>query len=97
MEEDIKTVETEINCILDLYNKEKEKNKELNNLIYQKLKLNIIENGMSQNDYISKDKIREKIEWIERNILENDYASDEDCDIAEYQVQALQELLEERN
>ena len=97
MEEDIKTVETAINGILDLYNKEKEKNKELNNLIYQKLKLNIIENGMSQNDYISKDKIREKIEWIERNILENDYASDEDCDIAEYQVQALQELLEERN
>ena len=61
------------------------------------IKLNIIENGMSQNDYISKDKIREKIEWIERYILENDYASDEDCDIAEYQVQALQELLEERN
>ncbi len=39
--------------------------------------------------------VEEKIEWLEVNILDNEYASDNDKDIAEYQVQALQELIKE--
>lgn len=42
---------------------------------------------------INKNKIKERIEWLKENILNNDYASDNDKDIAEYQVNILQELL----
>lgn len=38
--------------------------------------------------------VKEKIEFLEINILDNEYASDNDKDIAEYQAQVLQELLE---
>ena len=41
-----------------------------------------------------KDKIKAKIEWLTTNILENDYASSHDQDVAEYQVIILQSLLE---
>lgn len=40
--------------------------------------------------------VKEKIEFLEINILDNEYASDNDKDIAEYQAQVLQELLEKR-
>lgn len=80
-----------IKGLLDLYNKEKEKNKKLNNLIYTKLKLNIIENGICQIDYISKDKIKEKIKYYEELIKTNS----EDEEILRHIIQALNELLEE--
>lgn len=44
-----------------------------------------------------KEKINTKIEWLYNNILENDYASNEDKDIAEYQVDILKELTEKEN
>ena len=45
---------------------------------------------------ISKKKIEDKKQWLEENILENDYANDFDKDIAEYQVNILGELLEDK-
>ncbi len=44
-------------------------------------------------NYIPKEVIENKKLWLEENILNNDYASDNDKDIAEYQVNVLQELL----
>ncbi len=41
------------------------------------------------------EKMRDKKEWLIDNILNNDYASDSDKDIAEHQVDILQELLKE--
>ena len=56
---------------------------------------------MSQNDYISKDKIREKIEKLlehKENINEKfDKAFYNLTDIIEFEIKVLQELLEERN
>jgi hypothetical protein len=43
---------------------------------------------------VHKNKIKAKIEWLTTNILENDYASSHDQDVAEYQVIILQSLLE---
>lgn len=43
---------------------------------------------------IPKQVIEKKIEWLKENILNNDYASENDKDIAEYQVNILQYLLE---
>ena len=43
---------------------------------------------------IPKKKIEDKKQWLEENILQNDYANDLDKDIAEYQVNILQDLLE---
>lgn len=85
--EEIEAIET----LLNLYNKEKEKNEKLNNLIYTKLKLNIIENGMRQIDYINKNKIKEKITYYEELIKTNP----EDEEILRHIIQALNEILEE--
>ena len=46
--------------------------------------------------YIPTSLVKEKIEQLEVNILDNEYASDNDKDIAEYQVLVLQKLLEKR-
>lgn len=46
-------------------------------------------------NFVSKDKIKERKKWLEDNILDNDYALDNDKDIAEHQVNILKELLEE--
>lgn len=47
-------------------------------------------------NYIPVQKVKDKIEWLSENILNNDHASDSDKDIAEYQVNVLQGLLEKR-
>lgn len=39
-----------------------------------------------------KNKINDKIEWLKTNILENKYSSDNDKDVAEYQVNILEEV-----
>lgn len=49
----------------------------------------------ASNYVVPKKAIREKIKWIEDNILENEYASSKDKDIAEYHVDILKELLGE--
>lgn len=49
-----------------------------------------------RDEYIPISLVKEKIEFLEINILDNEYASDNDKDIAEYQAQVLQELLEKR-
>ena len=49
----------------------------------------------ASNYVVPKKTIRKKIKWIEDNILENEYASSKDKDIAEYQVDILKELLGE--
>ena len=40
------------------------------------------------------DKIKERKKWLEDNILDNDYASDNDKDMAEHQVNILEEILD---
>lgn len=52
-----------------------------------------LQNKANKYDSLVK-KIKDKIEWLTDNILDNDYASDNDKDTAEYQVDILQELLE---
>lgn len=44
---------------------------------------------------IPREKIKEKKQWLVENILQNDYAYDRDKDIAEYQVNILDDILEE--
>ena len=48
-----------------------------------------------KDNYVSKDEIKERKDWLTDNILLNDYTSDNDKDIAEYQVNILQDLLGE--
>ena len=50
--------------------------------------------AMEEIEQRCEDKIKAKIEWLTTNILENDYASDNDQDVAEYQVIILHSLLE---
>lgn len=88
-----------IEGLLDLYQKEKEKNKELTEMLEHKitycneLEQDLFEN--SNNYVINKDKIRQKIEEIE-NIR-----NEETCELAlhgfqrEAKIEVLQELLEE--
>lgn len=45
---------------------------------------------------ISREKVEDKKQWLIENILQNDYAYDRDKDIAEYQVNVLDEILEDR-
>ena len=40
------------------------------------------------------ERIKERKKWLEDNILDNDYASDNDKDRAEYQVDILEEILD---
>jgi len=44
---------------------------------------------------IPKSLVKEKIEWLEDNILDNEYASGSDMDIAEYQIDILKRILGE--
>lgn len=46
-----------------------------------------------EENYIPKSKVKEKIEWIEKNVLENDYASKDDKDVAENQIYILEWLI----
>ena len=47
-------------------------------------------------EVIPKKKIEDKKQWLKENILQNDYANELDKDIAEYQVNILEELLEDK-
>ena len=47
-------------------------------------------------DYIPKSLVKEKMEWLEDNILNNEYASGSDMDIAEYQIDILKRILGEK-
>lgn len=93
-----------IQGLLDLYQKEKEKNKLL---IEGKFREVADKNSYIKDNYISKDKIKEKIEEIDIEISQCEYA---DEDTKEYKEDVeqdkllllrdkhiLQELLEERN
>lgn len=87
----------EIETIFDLLEKQ---NKEIERLYKDNYRLDRenqlkFERAVDTSDYVKKEKIREKIEWLENNILENDYASGCDMDIAEYQIDILKELLGE--
>ena len=86
-----------IQGLLDLYNKEKEKNKELQNYMKEylipKSTINLI--------YISKDKIKQKIEELEeikiklQKMYPATYALNYEWLEAYYQIKILQKLLEE--
>ena len=95
-----------IQGLLDLYNKEKEKNKELEIVIKTNPdKIKIIADSFNEKvldkfkqEFISKDKIKELIKKKKDRINKLHPASD--CviiDDLENQIQVLQELLEERN
>lgn len=96
-----------IQGLLDLYNKEKEKNKKLNKYITDKVKTGkeiqtFINKGYVEQEYISKDKIREIIEELENeDLVIHDDIDSEDVIIAKYEQIAVldfcKELLEERN
>ena len=102
---DIKDVEA-IVTLLDLYQKEKEKNKELEIVIKTNPdKIKIIADSFNEKvldkfkqEFISKDKIKELIKKKKDRINKLHPASD--CviiDDLENQIQVLQELLGERN
>ena len=83
---------------IDLYNKEKEKNKELEELLEENTTRIAFEN---QDNYISKDKIREKIKDRE-HIIHNaklkygqDYEMYEDTIYARSEIELYKELLDE--
>lgn len=82
---DIETLET----MIDLYNKEKEKNKELEQELAKREWVKIKDNGeVEPLFYISKDKIREYLNKMEKR-----------CDKPKFSVmkKEIEELLEERN
>ena len=100
-----------IQGILDLYNKEKEKNKELKSMKYhiEKFREQNLSNEIDyvialksnfmpylKTDYISKNKIRKKIEELESiEPADDDYNFEMQNDIHS-KINILQELLEER-
>lgn len=78
----------DMRTLLDLYNKEKRKNIQLLNS-----KIGV---DLSFADYISKDKIREKIKELEENNLEIDFAWDSgDVINAKYEDRAKLDILKE--
>ena len=89
---------TAIQGLLDLYNKEKEKNKELEGMIKNRIKYtNELEKDLFENasNYvIPKSKLREKIEELENKMPpDDDYAFEIQNDIYS-KINILQELLE---
>lgn len=79
-----------IQGLLDLYNKEKEKNKILDNmLLVNKEQYEFIKN---KDNYISKDKIKQCIEKLE---IEKKFYFEKQ--VIQGRIDLLQELLEERN
>ena len=100
--------QNELNAIgelLDLYNKEKEKNKLLKsystNLPENVEMILLTKNDFEKNistDYISKDKIREKIEEYNIALSKNQtiYSLNKMEEIR-FAIRSMQELLEERN
>lgn len=87
-----------IQCLLDLYNKEKEKNKKLNKYIEDRSKIGkdiqtYINKDYVNQEYINKDKIRDKIKELKQQIIENKYVECKEEN--EDMIELLQELLEE--
>ena len=99
-------VKRTLKIVIDIIEKQKEEIENQKNIIKEKAivinnqeldKAKIHNNWQKElkENYVPKEAIREKIEWLENNILENDYASGCDMDIAEYQIDILKELLGE--
>ena len=88
-------------CLLDLYNKEKEKNEEIKERLQEEINENCILKTKLYGESISKDKIREKIKEIEENDKKyKNYLKDGRENFTPEYVWLrpyLQELLEERN
>lgn len=90
---DHNTYKMALQGLLNLYNKEKEKNNELKKEL--DLKIKALDIAMSNPDYICKDKIKEKIEVIQKRIKEE--TRTDFLITLKILENELQELLEERN
>ena len=67
------------------------------NRIAMELDIQAIETVLQElENRISREKVEDKKQWLIENILQNDYAYDRDKDIAEYQINVLDEILEEK-
>lgn len=79
-----------IQGILDLYNKEKEENKELHKEINQRVKLKLENERIVDEDYIPKSKVREKIDFLE--VLQKEFPHNIEIPI---KIISYKELLQE--